>query len=41
MRFEIATRSIVGHLAFLLDMQSSGRLEARVADYIRRLEAGA
>ena len=40
-RFEIATRSIVGHLAFLLDMQSSGRLEARVADYIRRLEAGA
>ena len=40
-RFEIATRSIVGHLAFLLDMQSSGRLEAKVADFIRRLEAGA
>lgn len=40
-RFEIATRSIVGHLAFLLDMQSSGRLEAKVADFIRRLEAEA
>lgn len=38
-RFEIASRSIVGHLAFLLDIQSSGRLESKVAAFIRRLEA--
>ncbi len=40
-RFEIASRSIVGHLAFLLDIQSSGRLESKVAAFIRRLEASA
>lgn len=40
-RFEIASRSIEGHLAFLLDVHSSGRLEAKVADFIRRLEASA
>ena len=40
-RFEIASRSIAGQLAFLLDIQSSGRLEAKVAAFIRRLEAEA
>lgn len=40
-RFEIASRSIVGYLAFLLDIQSSGRLEERVAAFIQRLEASA
>jgi chemotaxis protein CheC len=38
-RFEIASRSIVGHLAFLLDIQSSGRLEEKVAAFIRSLDA--
>lgn len=38
-RFEIASRSIVGHLAFLLDIQSSGRLEEKVAAFIRSLGA--
>ncbi len=40
-RFEIASRSVVGHLAFLLDIRSSGRLESKVADFIRRLQAEA
>lgn len=37
-RFEVATRSIVGHLAFLLDIQSLGRLELKVAAFVARLE---
>ena len=39
-RFEIATRSIRGYLAFLLDMRSTGLLEERVAAFIRQLEGG-
>lgn len=38
-RFEIASRSVVGHLAFLLDVQSSGRLEHEVSAYLERLQA--
>ncbi len=39
-RFEIASRQIHGHLAFLLDMNSSGVLEHKVGEFIESLGAG-
>ncbi|MCD8514657.1 MAG: chemotaxis protein CheC [Burkholderiaceae bacterium] len=37
-RFAIASRHIEGYLAFLLDMQSSGLLEQKVAAFLKKLE---
>lgn len=39
-RFAIASRRIEGYLAFLLDMQSTGLLEQKVAIFLQRLEGG-
>lgn len=39
-RFTIATRSIEGYLAFLLDMPSTGLLEQKVSDFLNKLERG-
>ncbi len=40
-RFAIASRHIEGYLAFLLDMQSSGLLEQKVAAFLKKLEGAA
>ncbi len=40
-RFAMASRRIEGHLAFLLDMRSTGLLEQKVALFLQRLEGGA
>lgn len=40
-RFAMASRRIEGYLAFLLDMQSTGLLEQKVALFLQRLEGGA
>jgi chemotaxis protein CheC len=40
-RFAMASRRIEGHLAFLLDMPSTGLLEQKVALFLQRLEGGA
>lgn len=39
-RFTIATRSIEGYLAFLLDMPSTGLLEQKVSVFLNKLERG-
>lgn len=39
-RFTIATRSIEGYLAFLLDMPSTGLLEQKVSAFLNKLERG-